>query len=411
MAISDKDKTILRDLAKRLTEIAALPIQKEKAELWRRLNRLERTRPLVMLQNGTWHETGGQIKLETQDEFARKQEWNLRVLLYHWDHMKDDHVYQGVIHSPIVIRDTGWGIRANPTKPDHVFGAKHYNCVIPDNADPSLIPMPTVTVDWAATERQYEQLCDLYDGAIKVEKRGVAACGFAIIDTFIQWRDLDRMFADLADRPEWMHAWLERMTQWHLSRLDQLEKLGVLALNNGCNGVGPGGMGFSDQLPQPGCDGTHVRTRDMWGHATTQIFSLVSPAMHEEFALRYEKRFLGRFGLGSYGCCEPLDLKLDIIKKHLPTLRRVSMSPWVDVARGAEGLGNKYIFSYKPNPAILGMETWDPDEARKQLRDVFDRTRGCIVEVLMKDLHTCRNEPRRMWEWVNMAMELSEELA
>jgi len=57
------------------------------------------------------------------------------------------------------------------------------------------------------------------------------------------------------------------------------------------------------------------------------------------------------------------------------------------------------------------METWAPDEAKKQLRDVFDRTRGCIVEVLMKDLHTCRNEPRRMWEWVNMAMELSEEFA
>jgi len=29
----------------------------------------------------------------------------------------------------------------------------------------------------------------------------------------------------------------------------------------------------------------------------------------------------------------------------------------------------------------------------------------------MKDLHTVRNEPPRMWEWVEMAMELAEEFA
>ena len=72
-------------------------------------------------------------------------------------------------------------------------------------------------------------------------------------------------------------------------------------------------------------------------------------------------------------------------------------------------MGNDAIFSYKPNPAILGGEAWDLDLARRQLRDVFDRTRGCIVEVLMKDLHTVRDEPPRMWEWVEMAMALAEE--
>ena len=54
MSLSDKDRTTLRDLATRLAEIAALPVQQEKAALWRRLNRLERTRPLVLLQNATW---------------------------------------------------------------------------------------------------------------------------------------------------------------------------------------------------------------------------------------------------------------------------------------------------------------------------------------------------------------------
>lgn len=411
MALSEKDRTILRDLAKQLAEIGSLPVQQEKAELWRRLNRLERVRPMVLLQNGTWHETGGEIAVETEDEFARGQEWGLKATLYHWEHMRDDHVYEAKLYSPIVIGCTGWGVDVNATRPDHVFGAARYNTVIEDDADPSVIPRPTVTVDWEETERQYQRLSELYDGVLAVEKRGVAGLWFAVMDQFIQWRGLERTFADMVDRPEWVHAWMDRMTQWHLSQLDQYEKLNVLALNNGNHGVGPGGLGFTDELPQPDFDGTHVRAIDQWSHATTQIFADVSPAMHEEFSLKYESQFLSRFGLASYGCCEPLDKKVALIKSCIPNLRRLSMSPWVDVARGAEAIGDSLIFSYKPNPNILGLETWDVNAARDLLRDAFEKTRGCVVEVLMKDLHTCNNEPRRMWEWVDMAIQLAEEYA
>ena len=133
--------------------------------------------------------------------------------------------------------------------------------------------------------------------------------------------------------------------------------------------------------------------------------------MHEEFALRYEGRFLSRFGMAAYGCCEPLDCKMDILRKHVPNLRRVSMSCWVDVARAAEALGPDAVFSYKPNPAIFGGETWDLADAREQLRDTFEKTRGCAVEVIMKDLHTTRKQPHRMREWTEMAQALAQEYA
>jgi len=410
MSLSKKDKMVVRDLAKKLAEIAALPVQKEKVELWRRFNCLERVRPMVLLQNATWHETGDQIKLETEDGFAREQEWRLRTMLYHWEHMPDDHVYEAKVYSPIVVRNTGMGVGVNATRPNHVFGAAKYNPVLSDDADPEMIPMPTVTVDWEETERIYQRFSDLYDGILTVEKRGVGGYGFTIMDQFVQWRGLQNTFTDMIDRPEWVHAWMEQMTQWHLNCLDQYEKLNVLSLNNNNNIVGSGGLGFTDELPQPDSDGTRVRAIDMWGHATTQIFSEVSPAMHDEFALSYEKRFLNRFGLASYGCCEPLDKKLDIVKT-IPNLRRVSMSPWVDVERGAEGLGNKYVFSHRPNPEIIGMAKWDGEFVRNQLRDALEKTRGCVVEVVMVALHTCQKEPRRMWEWVKMAMQLAEEYA
>ena len=410
MTVPEKDKAIVQGLAKQLAEVAALPVQQEKAELWRKLNRLEQVRPLVMLQNGTWHETGDEIQCEAEDEFARGQEWGLRSALYHWEHMKDDHIYDGKIYSGIATRSTGMGISVDRTKPDHEFGAARYNPVIADDADPEMIPMPTVTVDWEETERNYQRLCELYDGILTVEKRGIGGGWFAIMDQFIQWRGLQNTFVDMADRPEWVHAWMDRMTQWHLSQLEQYDKLGVLALNNGNHRCGSGGITLTDELPQDDFDGEHVRPIDMWGHATTQIFSEVSPAMHDEFALTYERQYLSLFGLSNYGCCEPLDKKLDIVKT-ISSLRRVSMSPWVDPARGAEGLGRDYIFSYKPNPAIIGMEEWDGELARNELRDVLEQTRGCVVEVIMKDLHTCRRQPWRMWKWVEMAMGLAEEYA
>ena len=363
-----------------------------------------------MLQNGTWHETGDQVQVQCTDEWARGQEWGLRATLYQWEHMKDDSVYLATIHCPIAIQVTGWGIDIDATRPDHVFGAAHYNAVLDGTDDPARIPMPTVTVDREATDRNYQRLREVYDGILTVEKRGVAFFWFAIMDLFIQWRGLDNTFLDMVDRPDWVHAWMRRMTDFHLRTLDQYEKLNLLSLNNGPWGVGPGGLGVTEQLPQPDFDGSHVRARDLWGHATTQIFSEVSPAMHEEFALRYEREFLARFGLASYGCCEPLDRKVDLLRT-IPNLRRISMSPWVDAARGAAALGKDYIFSYKPNPAIIGMEHWNVDYARSQLRDTLEKTRGCVIEVIMKDLHNCRKEPRRMWEWVDMAMKLAEEYA
>ena len=410
MALSEKERTILRDLAKQVAEIAADPVQQQTIDLWKRLNRLERTRPLILLHDGTHHETGDKIKLETQDDFARGQEHDLRSRIYHWRHMRDDSIWEAKAHCGIAYNCNGYGIEGNATRPDHVFGASRFNSVIKDDDSPERIPMPKVTVDWEQTERSYQQLCDLYDGILAVEKRGVAGHWYAPLDSFITWRGIEQTFLDMVDRPKWLHSWLERMCQWHLSQLDQLEKLNLLSLNNRANGIASGGIGYTDQLPAKDFDG-RVRTKDQWGHATTQIFSEVSPAMHEEFALRYEKRFLSRFGLATYGCCEPLDLKVDLVFKHVPHLRRISMSPKANVARGAAALGKRAIFSYKPNPAIIGMESWDVGLARRQLRDTFEKTRGCVVEVVMKDLHTCRGEVRRMWEWVAMAKKLSEEYA
>jgi hypothetical protein len=149
---------------------------------------------------------------------------------------------------------------------------------------------------------------------------------------------------------------------------------------------------------------------DMWGQATTQIFSEVSADMHEEFALTYDRQWLENFGLNCYGCCEPLHFKVDILRS-LPRLRRISMSPKADWEKGAEAVQRDYIFSAKPNPAVFAATDWDTDLVRSNCRKMLERTRGCNVEFIMKDTMTCRREPQRLKDWTRIFVEECKDFA
>ena len=54
--LNARDMDVLRRLAGELAEIAALPVHKEKARLWQKLNDLESERPMVWINEICWHE-------------------------------------------------------------------------------------------------------------------------------------------------------------------------------------------------------------------------------------------------------------------------------------------------------------------------------------------------------------------
>ena len=57
------------------------------------------------------------------------------------------------------------------------------------------------------------------------------------------------------------------------------------------------------------------------------------------------------------------------------------------------------------------MDPWDPDKARDELRRALETTKGCVVEVIMKDVSTVRNEPQRLCAWAEMARDITDEFA
>ena len=54
--LNQNDIAIIRNLAARVAEIAALPVQEEKRALWRQLNALNPARPMVMIDQVCWNE-------------------------------------------------------------------------------------------------------------------------------------------------------------------------------------------------------------------------------------------------------------------------------------------------------------------------------------------------------------------
>ena len=129
--------------------------------------------------------------------------------------------------------------------------------------------------------------------------------------------------------------------------------------------------------------------------------------MYEQFVFPYEKPIMERFGLNCYGCCEPLHRRWHVVRRH-HALRRVSCSPWVDVEKMAANLGDRYVMSLKPNPAGLAVPEVDTAALRRWLREDLEKTRGCVVELIMKDNHTLARRPENAVTWCRIAREEAE---
>jgi hypothetical protein len=131
--------------------------------------------------------------------------------------------------------------------------------------------------------------------------------------------------------------------------------------------------------------------------------------MHDEFEIEYSIPWYDRFGLGYYGCCEPLHEKIDIIRR-LPRVRKISISPWADVPVAAERMNGDYVISRKPSPAFLATESFDGEAVRRDLQETYDAARkeGCGVEFILKDISTVKYDPERLWEWEDIARSVAE---
>lgn len=408
------DKDVLRRLASQVAEIAALGVHREKAGLWQQLNDLQSARPMVWINEIPWHEMNvdDELTLQTEHPWARDQERELRRTIYQWRHLPGDMIVSDYLACPLAVHSTDFGIieQVDVAKTDEASDivSRHFHIQIRDFPDLEKIKMPVVTHNEAATHYRYEAMCEVFGDIMPVKKVGQTHIWFTPWDYLCRWWGIQEAMMDLIERPDLVNAAVERMVDAWMVELDQFVALNALELDCSNTRIGSGGYGYTRQLPVADYDPDRVRPHNMWGCSNAQVFSEVSPQMHWEFALRHEMRWLERWGLTYYGCCEPLHQKVGLLRK-IPNLRKLSASPRCDSHHVVREVGTDYVLSRKPNPAILAEDDWQPERARQEMAEFLEIARGCHVELIMKDISTVRYQPQRLWEWARVAMEVAEE--
>ena len=404
------DIQIIRELAKQAAEVAALPVQEEKRALWRKLNSKQPERPMVMIDQVCWHEMNvdDELTLRCRDEELRGWEYSLRKTLYQWRHFPGDMVVEDFVRVPKAVEGLNFGIQVEETTitdaSSDVVSHSYVN-QFETMDDLEKIKMPVVTHNSRETARRMDLAEEMFGGILKIREEGAVPYVY-VWDPLATWMGPENILYGFFDNPELMRAIAEKMVKGYNSMLDQLEDQGLLCHPQSyihCTGA------WTDELPGSGFDPAKPTTRNIWMYGLAQVFSSVSPAMFYEYEIEMCRPLFERFGLVYYGCCDPLDGKMNEVRA-IPNLRKVSMSPWVNKERGAEEIGKDYVYSCKPNPAHLASVTFDEDLVRRDLMETkkICEQYGCPLEFILKDISTVAYQPQRLWRWAEIAMEVAQ---
>ncbi len=406
-----KETAVLRNLAKQYLDICHTDAQKERRELWRSHNSLKRTRiPIIVRGGECWREIDEINHLKTAGTPYAAMEKNLRLSLYR-DSLKDDYIFEPFFTVPAsyVFNDgLPWGVQQKHVARTEEGGGHFY-------ADP---PLKTVDdfkklkvsphkIDEAAAKTSFERTRDAFGDIVPVvqDRKPFFLVWQGDISTQLaQLRGLDTLMMDMIDHPKELHELLSVMRDGILAAHDQAEADGDFHIYDHENQSMP----YCQELDDPAPDETPVKRRALWHFQAAQELTLVSPAMHKEFMLDYQIPIMARFGLSSYGCCEDLTDKIDIVRA-IPNLRRIAVTPVANVKKCAEKIGSDYVMSYRPNPAEMVCCGFDPDHVARFLRQALIDAGGGIIEICLKDIQTVQNDANRLREWVKTARRVTEE--
>ena len=305
MSLTAQDKEVLRTLAKRYAEYAALPVQKERKELWLSLNRGQMQRPMLMIDQIPWNEMAvdGSLQSQVGDPYWRWVETWLRQTLYKWERMPADMVLDPYITLARPIENSGFGVAIhNETKvydeTSAVRGMSFEN-QFESMEDVEKIKIPTVRLNKEAEAQIIAEATDLFDGIIPFKMVG-HTLHLGLWDTITQWMGVENCYIELMDRPELMHAIMEKLTVGMIATIEQMNEQGLFdCYTHLCHCSHT----YCDDLPRPGCDVDHPTSENVWAFGLAQLFSSVSPKITEEFEVPYMQRIFPYFGAIYYGCC------------------------------------------------------------------------------------------------------------
>ena len=389
-----------------MRSIADLPEMAERRRQWTAHNALRGERPLVLcFPEGAWDELIADSDCACEHPKLRQWELQLRRRIYWWDHLRDDAAIEPYFNIGWHITTGNYGVDV-PHLRAEARGSYVWDPPIKNlDRDLDKLHFRPLVVDRDATYRDIELANGVFGDLLPVRQRGKYWWTMGMTWEAAKLIGLEHLMLYMCDNPDGLHRLMAWLRDEHMHFLSWFEDQHLLSDQNEDDYVGSGGLGYSDELPQPDRgDGEPARVIDQWGFGESQETVGISPAMFDEFVLPYQLPLFERFGLNCYGCCEGLHLRIDSILERVPRLRRVSASPWVDQQILADRLAGDYIFSRKPNPTLV-CTGFNEAAIRRDVRETLAIAGQGPLEIIMKDTHTLQGQRDRLARWVKIARE------
>ena len=400
--MNNRDIEIVRELAKEYMSLVCTDKQERMFRRFRDTNDLKPGRPPVLLDEIPWYQMNmdGSLTCICEDKDARNAELYFRKALFYMKHFKADNLYEPCFRVKRAVESTGIGldpVTADLKRTDEINNivSREFKDILEDESALDLLHDPVLKLRPDKDAARMEFYTDLLGDTIPVKLYGYDYFYFAPWDKITRLRGVEPILMDMYDRPEYLHAIIKKYVSAAHAELDFVET-NLEVLPSPSLHCTPGAVS--------GLAGEGLKAT--WCRSMAQTFGVISPAMFEEFEVDYLLSVAKRFQYTYYGCCEPLDDKISVLKK-IPNLRKIGCSPWASVEKCAEQIGGDYVLSRKPNPAYVAIST-DPDVVRNEIEETVKACikYGCAYDYVLKDISTVSGRPENLIVWARTVSEV-----
>jgi len=409
--ISEKDREILRELAKKQYELSQTDENKRKIQEWYAHNSLKGERPMIHLEMWTFAQEIIPQRLRCEGEFAREIETNLYVNFLNQELFDDDRVTPDYYPLNYDTHFTLFDIEVKQHAAAGSLGHEFISVVEDLEEDYHKLKETDFGVDMETTFQKKQVLEDVFGDILPVKIQ--MDCLYSVpTQMVVHFMKMENMMYNIYDYPELFKEMMNRIADDTISYYRFLEEKNLILPTVGGQSLGQGTWCYNHELPgEAEAKKRPLVSKDVWGFMDSQETVGLSPDMYEEFIFPCYKKIASQYGLLSYGCCEPVNPIWDNCISKFENLRKVSISPWCDEEFMGERLRERknVIYHRKPSPNYLGVGTaLDEAAERESLRKTFRAARGCKLEITQRDVYTINNDISKAKRYVDI---IKEEIA
>jgi len=408
-----KDVSRLRELAKQVMDLATLDLMKERKDGWKHLHDLKPDRPMILFETFSVSGFVTEEELQCSNDILRNIERSMVYNIKQYHELNDDLVIEPYFRLPWKMLKGDYGVTIEEHHAqDSLAYLSNFPIKTPDDLNKLKERDFSVDRDYTYDVKQKIEgiFGDILPVALGNYDNFFSELGFTpftgnmfiglTMDLFKLIGNENMMFWAY-DHPDAIHRLMRFLCDDRVRFFKWMQSENLLVPNTDNQFGGPSSYGYVSELLSPDSS-NKVVLKDLWVWPESQESVTFSPQMFKDFFLGYLAEVSNLFGLSYYGCCEPLDDRIDLIQKAIPNLRTVSISGWNDFRKIGSLLGKNYVHAKKPNPAFISGASPDWERMAKDIKDSFDACPNGNMEVVVRDVYDINGDMKRLGQWVEM---------